>query len=477
MLKEFVIDNPARLHPNDAVQKSLNFEVTGDFVSMNEGVVILNESCKVVNLNNSFRRLTGPAVTNCLGADIRQLPNLGSIPDLVHKEIAAKKRSANFMQCINGRELLVIGNYIPSNPCKSAEISLVFIDLIKLKELVLNYETVKETVPEECTEVVNIANHDGIITRSATMKRIFGVALRVAKVDSSVLVTGETGVGKEILAKFIHQHSSRTEGPFIKINCSAIPENLIESELFGYESGAFTGAKREGKPGLIEMANGGTLFLDEIGDLPFSLQVKILRVLQEREIQRVGGIKVKKVDFRLIAATNKNLEDMVKQQEFREDLFYRLNVVPVMIPPLRERREEIVPLTALFLDKYNKKYGISKKISAEVIQSFTSYEWPGNVRELENTIERLVVTSDSNLILMENLTANTGITTEGSNDSGLYLRNTVEDTERHLLLQAIQQCNNTREMATVLGISQSAVVKKMQKHGIAKCKPKHNVFS
>jgi len=257
------------------------------------------------------------------------------------------------------------------------------------------------------------------------------------------------------------------DGPFIKLNCGAIPENLLESELFGYEPGAFTGAKREGKFGLIELSDGGTLFLDEVADLPVNLQVKLLRVLQEREVMRVGGTKTKKVDFRLIAATNQDLEQLVKQNQFREDLFYRLNVVPVFIPPLRERKEDIVPLIISFLNKFNKKYGLIKKISPEVIQSLLQYDWPGNIRELENTIERLVVTSDSNLIMTEDMKGNTSIC-EGviEPDEPKALVDVLEETERRLIVQAFQHCRTTREMAEALGISQSAVVKKMKKHGI-----------
>lgn len=470
MIKEFITDNPPRLLLNDAVEKKTNLEYSGDFELIKEGVIVLSESGTVLDMNSPFRQLTGLDSAVYDGVDFGLVPKMGNIPTIVHKEIISKKRSANFIGVADGREMIVFANYLAASKGRDTKIVLVMMDLTNLRDVVLKAGSMENVIQEETAK--NDNNHDwsrqeGIIATSATMKRVLTVALRVAKVDSTVLITGETGVGKEILANFIHRCSKRKNSPFIKINCSAIPENLIESELFGYEAGAFTGAKREGKTGLIEMANEGTLFLDEIGDLPLAMQVKMLRVLQEREIQRVGGVKIQKVDFRLIAATNKNLEDMVKTRQFREDLFYRLNVVPVTIPPLRERKEEIVPLTSLFLDRFNQKYRLKKKISAEVIQGFLNYDWPGNVRELENTIERLVVTSDANVILKENFAVGTTISGSGS-DAGLYLRNSIEETERHLLLQATQQCRNTREMAVVLGISQSAVVKKMRKHGIAK---------
>ena len=309
------------------------------------------------------------------------------------------------------------------------------------------------------------------IAGSKAMRRVVSLVQKVAKVDSNILIMGETGVGKEMAARSVHNCSRRMDGPFIKLNCGAIPEHLLESELFGYESGAFTGAKKEGKIGLIELADCGTLLLDEVADLPITMQVKLLRVLEERLVMRVGGTKSKKVDFRLIAATNKNLEQMVKKQKFREDLFYRLNVIPVVIPPLRERKEDIIPFILFFLDKFNKKYDMAKEISPEVIQSLLKYEWPGNIRELENTIERLMVTTDSNIIQIEEMKQNTGINIVGSFEdekSSKALGTVLEETERNLIYQAFRNCKTTREMADVLGISQSAVVRKIKKYGFSK---------
>ena len=305
---------------------------------------------------------------------------------------------------------------------------------------------------------------DKIILKSESMKQVVKLAIKVARVDSSVLITGETGVGKEVLARVVHKHSCRVNGPFIKLNCGAIQAELVESELFGYEAGAFTGARREGKLGLIQLADGGTLFLDEIGDLPLNLQVKFLRVLQEREIQRVGGVETKEVDFRLIAATNKSLQDLVKQKKFREDLFYRLDVVPMTIPPLRERKEDILPLALFFLNKFGQRYGLSMRISPEVIEVLLNNDWPGNVRELENTIERLLVTGDTDVAPDHLIHKSSSSKDYGK--SCLNLRDILDETEKHLILQAFEQCKTTREMAEVLGISQSTVVKKMRKYDI-----------
>ena len=295
--------------------------------------------------------------------------------------------------------------------------------------------------------------------------------IRVAQVDSTVLITGESGTGKELLAETIHANSARKEGPFIKVNCGAIPESLLESELFGYDAGAFTGARKEGKAGYFELANSGTLFLDEIGDLPLNLQVKLLRVIQSREIVRVGGIKPLKVDIRIVAATNRNLVDMVRRKEFREDLYYRLNVVPINVPPLRQRKEEIPSLVVHFLQVFNRKYKQVKRISPEVIDLFMEYDWPGNVRELENLMERLVVITPSDTITVQDLPSHFGnLAKDWSNKVHVLdivpLREAVESVEKQILEKAYVQFRTTRQMARALKVDASTVVRKAAKYGI-----------
>ena len=221
---------------------------------------------------------------------------------------------------------------------------------------------------------------------------------RVAPLDTTVILFGETGVGKEVFAKYIYQHSARKNKPFIKVNCGAIPANLVESELFGYEKGAFTGADKNGKMGLFELANTGTIFLVEVGELPLDMQVKLLRVLQEQEFERIGGRKPVKVDVRVLAATNRDLEEMVKQKTFRQDLYYRLMIFPVHIPPLRERPDDILPLAQLFLQTLNRKYDFKKYLSPLSAKMMQDYSWPGNIRELRNIIERAVIISNEDEI-------------------------------------------------------------------------------
>lgn len=242
-----------------------------------------------------------------------------------------------------------------------------------------------------------------IVGDSVVMQTIYQYALRIAGTDCTILIQGESGTGKDVLANYIHFNSVCSEEPFIPVNCSAIPGSLVESEFFGYEKGAFTGAKKEGKPGLFELANRGTLFLDEIGELPLEMQSKLLRVLETREFTRVGGTQPIKTQVRLISASNRNLRDMVKQKQFREDLYYRLNVVPIELPPLREHAEDIVPLAEHFLAELNRKYSLGRRFSEEVLAVFQQYEWPGNIRELRNVVERLVITSNNDILAIDTL--------------------------------------------------------------------------
>jgi len=285
------------------------------------------------------------------------------------------------------------------------------------------------------------------------------------------LITGETGSGKEVISKLIHRTSKRSEGPFVVVNCGAIPENLLESELFGYEKGAFTGANKEGKIGLIEVASEGTLLLDEVGELPLSSQVKILRVMQENQIMRVGGLKPIKANVRFLAATNKNLKEMIKNKTFREDLFYRLNVVPIHIPPLRERREDILPLARFFLQKYNSQYNLNKSFSQETLYSLETHSWPGNVRELDNFIERLIVCSKEDIIAPDNETmidyfGNTLFGNRIIVTDIIKLKEARNLLEEQLITRALGLFCSSRKAAHVLGVDHSTIVRKAKKYNI-----------
>ncbi|KQL48272.1 transcriptional regulator [Brevibacillus choshinensis] len=307
-----------------------------------------------------------------------------------------------------------------------------------------------------------------LIYRSTSMQQVTAMAEKLAQVESSMILLGESGVGKGVLAKYIHECSPRTDKPFVHINCGAIPETLLESELFGYEKGAFTGADKDGKSGLIEKANGGTLFLDEIGELPLNLQVKLLTVLQDKMITPVGSSTSRKVDVKLITATNKNLRQMVREGKFREDLYYRIHVVPLEIPPLRERREEIPVLIHYFRGVFCERYSLDRQLSDVCYRILEEYDWPGNVRELENVVERLVVTSHDELITPAQIpryihnqegSANNGVKV----DRVMQMQDAMEEVERQLMQRAFDLHKTSIKVAEALGISQPSASRKLRK--------------
>ena len=299
------------------------------------------------------------------------------------------------------------------------------------------------------------------------MEDVTKTCLKVANSRANVLLRGESGTGKELIAKALHYESDRSNMPFVALNCAALPETLLEAELFGYEKGAFTGAIGA-KPGRFELANKGTIFLDEIGDINLSIQAKLLRVLQEHTFERLGGTKTIHVDVRVVAATNRNLEEMVKAGKFREDLYWRLNVVPIFIPALRDRREDIPPLIEHFLKRFNKEYEKNITINPDALRYLIEYAWPGNVRELENTIERLVVLNESGIIKADELPAYIkdkisikNYTSEGS------LIVEKERLEKERIIEALKKCNfNQSKAARLLGITQRQIGYKIQKYGI-----------
>ncbi len=347
-------------------------------------------------------------------------------------------------------------DYLPK-PFKIDEMYKVLEEAVQKRALAKDDDK-KESEPEHETL------HFGLfIGESPEMYRVYDLIERVARVDSNVLITGESGTGKELVAKAIHKLSARAEGPFIAVNCGGVPEALIESELFGYKKGAFTGATHD-KMGLVEAAQGGTLFLDEIGDLTPALQVKLLRVLQEKTVRRIGDTRDIPVDVRIIAATNRNIEEMVINGEFREDLYYRLNVIPIHLPPLRERREDIPLLAKFFLEKYSKKLGKDvQRISSFAMDILKNYDFPGNVRELENIIERGVALEKTTIILPESLTISVGLlkTRQKKEEpeygmfqeippGGLDLDALLERIEKHYLLQALHKSRGSKQRAAEL---------------------------
>lgn len=346
-------------------------------------------------------------------------------------------------------------------------------DLTEILELKRRYESMTEQLKQFESEIEELRekNNEGFVAVSEPMKAIDRLIKKVAVVDSNVLVLGESGVGKNVIAKEIHRNSRRQAGQFVEINCGSIPEGLLESELFGYEAGAFTGAGKSGKPGIIELANEGTLFLDELGELPLTLQAKLLKVIQEKRLQRIGSTTYRDVDFRLIAATNRDLGKMVKEGKFRQDLYFRLNVVPIQVPPLRNRPEDIAALLKVVIRTLNERYGMNKRLDAQTTAALLHYDWPGNVRELENVLERMVVTADEDVIAVAHLPLEIRSVSDHQVNidpsvSGVSLKEAIEQVEEKWVRYAAERCRTTAEMADLLGISQPSVVRKLQKYRV-----------
>jgi two-component system, NtrC family, response regulator AtoC len=312
--------------------------------------------------------------------------------------------------------------------------------------------------------------YDNVVAQSEPMQAVLRLAERVAPTNATVLIGGESGVGKDLIARAIHQHSQRASGPFIKINSTAIPETLLESELFGYEKGAFTGATSS-KPGKFELADKGTLFLDEIGDIPPAIQVKLLRVLQEREFERLGGTKTLKVDVRMIAATNRDLRAALEEGSFREDLYYRLNVVAIDIPPLREHKADIAALVTFFLEKYAREMEKPvSKITPQALKLLTEFHWPGNIRELENVIQRAVTLSSTSTIDAADIQIDHPVAKAAPNDADPFLPPgvTLDQWEEEAIREALRRANgNKSQAARLLGLSRNALRYRLSKMGVA----------
>lgn len=328
--------------------------------------------------------------------------------------------------------------------------------------------------PTQAAKVNTKAEKISIVAQSPEFRQLLSVAGSVAPRDSTVLLYGESGSGKEVIARYIHEHSDRKDKPLITVNCATFPENLMEAELFGYEKGSFTGANREGKTGLAEAADGGTLFLDEINSLPMTIQGKVLRMIEEKSIQRIGAIRSKKVDFRLIAATNRELSEMVREGMFREDLYYRLHVIPLTIPPIRERKEDIVPLCLHFLHYFCRKYNLDKSFSEEVLEEVRNYAWPGNVREIRNFVERMVVmtpygTREISSIPVGMLDEMVSVPEESKQTQPAKRAGQRFDRlSKDRILEALETCGSHREKAAeYLGISRRQLQNKIREYHLS----------
>ncbi|MFZ7102157.1 MAG: sigma-54 interaction domain-containing protein [Peptococcaceae bacterium] len=461
-------------HPSHPTENNYQL-LKAIFESSYDGIFVTNYQGTTIGVNKAYERITGIKTSDVLGQHIKDLEDYGMFTPIITPTILQTQKSLTVIQKFKtGKQAVITGNpvfndkgeliYIITNVRDITELKNLRHELKKATELTERYENELSLL-----RIYNQKHHD-IIAESSKMKHVITAALQVARFDTTVLVLGRSGVGKEIVAKLVHSSSLRNNHSFIKINCGAISPNLLESELFGYEAGAFTGALHKGKPGLFEVAHEGTLFLDEIGELPQDLQVKLLRVLQEQEIYRVGSITPKKVDVRILAATNQNLEELVEKGKFRADLYYRLNVVPIEIPSLRERKEDIVPLLHYFCEKYNTQHHMQKHFLPQTMEILENYHWPGNVRELKNVVERLIIMSPENELLPKHLPDNIRNSGEKAADDItinkiLPLKQALREVEEKLVLMAQETGGSTRKIAALLGVSQSTVVRRLQQIG------------
>lgn len=445
------------------LEEILRNSFDGIFVTDGDGMTLfVNEGCE---------RNYGVKAKDLIGHHVSEFEKKGWIRPVIAGKVAQTGQRVSTTQLTHqGKTIMVTGIPLFDDQRRVRRVIINSRDMTELVNLQQDLALAQENLRRVDGEIEALRKQalrfEGVVLHSPPMQRLAELAVRVAKVDSTVLITGESGVGKEVVTRLIHNESPRANGPFIKINCGALPRELLETELFGYEPGAFTGAQRQGKHGLIELASGGTLFLDEVGELPLDLQVKLLTVLQDRSLQRVGGTRPIPVNVRIIAATNRDLKDMVSERKFRSDLFYRLNVVPIRVSPLAERREDILPLVQQFTEEFNRQYGLNKRLSERVLGRLHDADWPGNVRELRNAVERLVVTSPGELVGVSELDAVLPAASVQRCESG-SLKDRLDRFEQRLIQEAMLEHGSTRRVAKALGISQSTVVRRLRQGGSA----------
>ncbi|MDX2480495.1 MAG: sigma 54-interacting transcriptional regulator [Desulfuromusa sp.] len=457
--------------------QTLSRELDTIIDSSSDGLFVCDANANVIRMNPASEKIHNLSAAEIVGRNMRELIEAGFIDRSAALEASVSKKRVSLLQNKNGHKLISIATPVFGEPNELIRIVVSERDITEIDNLQHELEkqqAIKDSLRDQMLAMQQIElNSQPIIARSPAMIRALQQSVKVAKANSSVLLLGESGVGKGLIADLIHKNSRRAEQPLIKINCGAIPESLIEAELFGYEKGAFTGALTSGKPGYFELADGGTLFLDEIAELPLSSQVKLLRFLEDGQITRLGDTKSRKADVRVLAATHQDLGEMVKQGKFRLDLYYRLNVIPIQIPAVRERHDCIIPLIRHYLEKFGKQTDTHKRLTRSALDALASYPYPGNVRELMNICERLVVMTETELVDLPDLPMQvTSYTPEkqfSSNQipTGTSLQQTLDQVEKELLEQALQQFNNQTEIAAALNVNQSTIARKFKKHGLS----------
>lgn len=445
------------------------------FDTMSDGLYITDKHGDTLAVNSIYENLSGLVGSELLGKNVADLVETGVFDLALNSSVVENKKSATAVQKTgSGRKVVLMAHPIFDYD-EDVELVVTYVRDIALISQLREQVASQKHLIEKYKHEMQLLNDSLFLQPTSTpMIKLFSKINRVAQTDATILFLGETGVGKDVMAREVHEKSLRKDDPFFKVDCTCIPETLIESELFGYAPGAFSGADSKGKPGLFEMADKGTLFLDEIGELPLVMQGKLLRVLQNGEIQRVGATKTRKINVRVIAATNRNLEMEVAEGRFRSDLFYRLQVAVIKIPPLRDREDDIPAMLHFFLRQFNTKYKRNLRFSATAEEVLIGYNWPGNIREMENLIHSLVITCDSNLIELRQLPSTMvsrsaasdlkeqigyGIENEDQKD----LKTIMAEIEAKYLVYAIKRHGSITEAAKALGVNRTTIFRKLKK--------------
>lgn len=453
-------------------------KIENDFLLNNlyDLITIIDNKGSIVRTNSKILEQFGLSEDEIVGKNTADLVAKGVITNSVSQQVLTEKTTVTMTQDTQTGKCLTVTGYPVFNPegeiFRIINISRDITEMTGLEKKLEESDIIMHEYEKQLRRLrEKVSNPTLLVTSSIKMREALNTIRNITNIDSTVLIEGETGVGKGVLAKTIHHTSTRSSKPFIKINCASIPSSLFESELFGYERGSFTGALSTGKIGLVAESNGGTLFLDEIGELPLPMQAKVLDLIQNKSFYPVGGTKEKKVDIRIIAATNKDLKEKVQSGEFREDLYYRLAVIPIFVPPLRERKDEIQILVDDLLSVYNHKFNKTKHFSRDVIRAFESYYWPGNIRELENLIERLVATTPENLITKDALPEEI-LSHNSSHDNPILIEvnqiipldEAIVLLEKAIFTEAQMQNLNHTQLADRLNIHRTTVIRKAQKY-------------
>ncbi len=442
---------------------------------LSEGLWICDSRANVLRINPASERLNGIKAGQVVGRNMQELVDSGMFDRSATLEVLRRKAPVTLLQAREGRKLALDGIPVLNEAGEVTHVVVTERDVTEIEALhreLEEQEAMKDRIRDRMLEMqLEDVESRRIIARSPCMQKALRHAFKVAAVDSTTLILGESGVGKELIADLIYKYSERAGKPLVKINCGAIPESLLEAELFGYEKGAFTGAQAKGKPGYFELADGGIIFMDEIAELTPSAQVKLLRFMEDGRVMRVGGTLSRKLNVRILAATHQDLQAMVDRGAFRLDLYYRLSVIPISLPPLRERTDCILPLLNHYTAFFAERMGVHRRLTKAASDALLAYPWPGNVRQLANLCERLVVMSESDLIgltdLPPDILGQTGMAPlAAAGPEELTLAQALESTERTLLLEARQRHGRQVEMARVLGVDQSTVARKMKKYGI-----------